>query len=305
MLMPTLAELQEKFTINNNDQCNVYIVGGNGGLPLLKVRNKFATAELYLHGAQLTHFQPHGEKPVLWLSEQSQFKESVAIRGGVPVCWPWFGAHPENASLPAHGFARISQWTLDQIDAGEDGSTQIQLSLADNEATRSMWPFEFKLILTVIVKETLEIRLTSRNCGSVPFSYTEALHSYFAVDDIHHCNIEGMQNAIYADKIDDMKRQIDIASINFSEETDRVYVNTTASCLVCDDRSQRQIKIEKFGSLATVVWNPWKTKSAAMKNFGDDEWRNMVCVETANVLEHAVTLEADTSHTLMTRISIV
>ena len=303
--MPMLPELQEKFALNNNNQCHIDIVEGSGGLPLLKVNNKFATAEIYLQGAQLTHFQPHGEKPVLWLSDDSRFEPGAAIRGGVPICWPWFSAHPYEASLPSHGFARISNWTLDKVDATEDGSTRIQLSLTDNESTRSIWSFKFDLVLSIIINETLEMRLTTSNRGAVPFTYTEALHSYFAVDDIHHTRIEGLQNTIYADKMDDMNRHGDSASITFAEETDRVYVNTTTSCSVCDDRTQRQIQIEKTGSLATVVWNPWISKSAAMKDFRDDEWQHMVCVETANFLEHAMTLEPTTSHTMMARIGIV
>jgi len=280
------------------------IVAGNGDLPYVHITNAHASARVYLHGAHLTHFQPHGADPVLWMSASSRFASNTPIRGGVPICWPWFGPNAQDAKLPPHGFARTNSWTLSGLRAETNGDTTVMLNLHDNEATRSSWPHRFNLTFTLRIGNKLDLQLTSKNTDNTPFTYAEALHTYFAVNDVRTISIAGLQGAAYLDKVSGLSKQVASVPITISGETDRVYQATTSLCTVHDGDKQRDIIIAKHGSQSTVVWNPWIAKAAAIADFGNDEWPSMVCVETANALEHAITLAPGTSHTLQATIGV-
>lgn len=280
------------------------IVAGNGDLPCVHITNAHASARVYLHGAHLTDFQPRGADPVLWMSASSRFANNAPIRGGVPICWPWFGPNAQDAKLPAHGFARTNPWTLSALRAEANGDTTVVLNLHDSEATRSLWPHPFKLTLTLRIGAKLDMQLTSKNTGNTPFTYAEALHTYFTVKDVRTISIAGLQGVSYLDKVSGLANQVASAPITISGETDRVYQATTSLCTVHDENKKRNIEIAKQGSQSTVVWNPWIAKAAAMADFGNDEWPSMVCVETANALEHAITLAPGNSHTLQATIGV-
>ncbi len=274
---------------------------GPGGLDVLVVTGAVADARIFLHGAQLSHWQPRGAEPVIFMSGKSVFEVGKAIRGGVPVCFPWFGPRE---GLPAHGFVRNVVWELEGVEQGSDGSVRVALATQSSGKTREKWPHDFvaRLIYTVGAKLVMEFEV--ENTTGAAFTFSEALHTYFAVGDARRATVEGLDAAEYRDFPDRTKLLRQQGPVVFTEETDCVYVNTRAACVLTDPVMRRRIVVEKEGSDTTIVWNPWIAKSAAMADFGDDEWPAMVCIETGNAFENSVTLAAGARHKMIARISI-
>ncbi|MEN3339063.1 MAG: glucose-6-phosphate 1-epimerase, partial [Acidobacteriota bacterium] len=262
-----------------------------GPLPRLTVDSPQGTAEVYFHGAHVTAWRPAlATEPVLWMSRFAIFEPGKPIRGGVPICFPWFGPHPAAASAPAHGFARISEWRL--VEAAEDASGVVTLAmeLAGGDVS-PLWPHRFRLTYRITIGAVLRLALEVENAGAGAFTFEEALHSYFAVQDIRGTAIGGLEDTEYIDKVGGLRRaRQGPDAIRFAGETDRVYLNTHATCVIDDPGGRRRISIAKTASDSTVVWNPWIDKARAMPDFGEDEWPGMVCVETCNVSPSAVTL---------------
>jgi D-hexose-6-phosphate mutarotase len=272
---------------------------GRNGLPRLSIRSPRATAEIYLHGAHVTAWQPAGAAPVIWVSRESQFREGAPIRGGVPICFPWFAAHASDTGAPMHGFARIRSWTL--VSAGDhDGEVQVVLRLADAQPWRaSAWPHRFAAEFRVTIGARLAMALDVTNTGDTPLTYEAALHTYFAVRDVRGVTVTGLNGTEYLDKVDAFARKTQgEAPIRFAGETDRVYLDTEAACTIHDPGLARRIEIAKTGSRSTVVWNPWIDRARAIPDFGDDEWPSMLCIETANVRDAAVRLEPGSHHVM-------
>jgi glucose-6-phosphate 1-epimerase len=279
---------------------------GRGGLSRLTVATDLCTAELYLHGAHLCRWQPRGQaQPVLWMSEASRFETGAPIRGGVPICFPWFGPKAGDPSAPAHGVARIRAWSLDRADVGPDGAAVIGLSLASNASARAPDAPAFALAFEVRLGDALSMALTVMNTAQAPLPFEEALHSYFAVGDVRRVGVSGLAGATFIDKTDAMTRKTqDSAAITIGAETDRLYLDTLATVTLTDPGFGRRITVAKTGSLASVVWNPWIAKSRAMPDFGDDEWPGMICIETANAADHAITLPPGATHTMTAAIAV-
>lgn len=227
--------------------------------------------------AHLLSWKPPGHEEVFWLSDKAILDGSAPIRGGVPICWPWFGSR---MNAPSHGFARIAKWEV----TGEeitDEYTKIEFQLIRDEASYKFWPFEADLFYDVMaVENTLEMNLTTVNLRKIPLTITEALHTYFKISDIEQIKITNHENEQYIDQLTGNKN-IQQGPIIFSEETDRVY-NTTLASVIHDPGLKRKITVQKTGSRRTVIWNPWINKSAGMKDMSPDGYRSMVCVESAN-----------------------
>jgi glucose-6-phosphate 1-epimerase len=279
-----LSYLNQRFGIR--DQLS--FAEGQGGLPVMKIDNPYATADIYLHGGHVTHFQPHGTEPILWLSKQAQFAPAGAIRGGIPLIWPWFGAHPTDDDKPAHGFARRQAWQVRHTIFADSGATQVELVLHDNEETKALWPHPFRLSLTITVGPALRLDLSLRHMGTELAVISNALHSYFFVSDITQVDITGLEDTRFVDKLDKDQLKLQQGSVVIEEEVDRVYLNTTADCVLHDPGFQRRIRIAKAGSHSTVVWNPWAAKAKRMADFPDEGYRHMVCIETANALHNTL-----------------
>lgn len=282
---------------------------GENGLPSVQITNELATAEVYLQGGHITAFQPRGSEPVLWMSPLAQFQRGKAIRGGVPVIWPWFGPHAIDRHKPQHGFARTTEWRVSATKALPDGSTQLQLQINDTLATHMLWPHAFELSLTITVGTALNIELTSRNTDEKTFTAGGALHSYFAVGDIRKIHIDGLLGRHYIDQLDGnrIKQQNDAVCIR--EEVDRIYFDTEDTCTegICaifDAQLLRQIYIKRSGSHSTVVWNPWQNKAKAMADFPDEGYQQMVCIETANAVDDVRQLAPGETHTLSQTIGL-
>lgn len=279
---------------------------GSGGLPRLSIRGRTAEAELYLHGAQLTRWQPHGHRPVLWLSDRAVFKSDAAIRGGIPVCWPWFGPKPDDAKAKAHGFARTAEWTVRDIELLPDSSINVALTLTERHVASvgAIWRNAFNLALDITVGESLTLALTTQNTGRVSFDITEALHTYLDVGDIRQASITGLDGVTYVDQLANGARVAQTESnFRFTAETDRIYL-TEASCQLRDPVLNRRIHVSKAGSGSTVVWNPWIEKTARLADMCADCWQSMVCIEAANSNDARVRLAPGQSHTLMTRLDV-
>lgn len=273
-------------------------VEGQGGLTVARIQNAHASAEIALQGAHLLTYQPANEAPVVWLSPQAKYALGKSVRGGIPVCWPWFGAHATEASFPAHGFARTQAWQVVASEALPDGATRIVFELQANDATRSQWPHPCKLRNTITVGKTLTLELQTENTGNQPFVIGEALHTYFVVGDINAVQVIGLENCDYLDKVQDFDRFTQAGAVTVAAEVDRVYLNTAADCVIHDAKLNRRIRIAKTGSHTTVVWNPWAEKSAQMGDMGDHGYVGMICVESANSAENVVTVGAGEVHGL-------
>jgi glucose-6-phosphate 1-epimerase len=277
---------------------SVVVETGAGGLPRARLTAARAEAEVYLHGAHVTHWQPQGAAPVLFLSARSAYAPGKAIRGGVPIIFPWFGPRAGHPQAPQHGFARSRAWRLLSSGAGPAGTAALELGLEDDEASRAAWPSAFRARYRVSVGETLELALEVVNTSPAPFTFEAALHTYLAVGDVRAVGVTGLEQTAYIDKVDGMTRKRHGAEpLRLTGETDRVFLGTTARCVVDDRALNRRLVVDKTGSASTVVWNPW-TKAAGMADLEPEDWRRMLCVETANAADDAVTLPAGGRHVM-------
>ncbi|MGY4858201.1 gluconokinase, GntK/IdnK-type [Cryobacterium sp. AP23] len=271
---------------------------GRGGLPVVRVDGAAGAAEVYLQGAHVTSFTPAGQPPVLWMSALSEFAAGRPLRGGVPVCFPWFGPLAADPTAPAHGFARIADWQLTEArEAGDD--VVLVFRLTDSAQTRSSaWPHRFEVHYTVTVGARLGLSLQVRNLDAETVTFQEAFHTYLSVSDIQAVQVSGFEGLPFIDRLAGPDQQVaETRPVTVSGETDRIYLGTSADARVSDG-SGRTVTISTEGSASRVLWNPWIAKAAAMPDFGDAEWTGMLCVETANVLSDAIVLAPGESHTM-------
>jgi D-hexose-6-phosphate mutarotase len=269
------------------------------GLVLAEIDNPLATARICLQGAQLLTWRPrNAAMPVVWLSDAVKLVPGKSGHSGVPVCWPWFGNHDSETGFPAHGFARTAAWQVVASGLEPDGATRITLRLAESDQSRAQWPHSAVLELTMIVGDSLKLALTTTNTGQTEILIGEAFHTYFQVGDIAQARVTGLENVTYADKVKDFARSVQHNAITFVGETDRVYLDTEAECVIEDPSLGRRIRIAKSGSRSTVVWTPGETKGDQMGDLGLNGWQHMLCVESANAMENRVRVPAGASHTL-------
>lgn len=278
----------------------VIFLDGRGELPMLEVRTRWSTAEIYLHGAHVTSFQKNNEPPLLFLSQCSRFDEGHPIRGGIPIVFPWFGARE---GMQAHGFARVKQWEMREFTAAPDGSVSLRFSLPDCPEAALHPAFSLEYIVTVGEALALELAVTNKSTAD-PFDFEDCLHTYFNVDDINAVTITGLKGAAYVDKVADGARAVEKAeAIRISSEVDRVFPDAMGTVEIRDARFGRVIRVEKENSASTVVWNPWIAKSQALADFGNEEYLNMVCVESGNVGSNKINLAPGATSRLKVRLS--
>jgi D-hexose-6-phosphate mutarotase len=263
---------------------------GSEGLIAIRIENAAATARITPHGGHVLDFRPRSQAAsVLWLSDCSWYESGKPIRGGIPICWPWFGMHPDDPSKPAHGFARLMEWTLKSIERPNDTETRVVMELFDSPFSLSLWPEPFLLRLTVEISETLRCRLDMENRGENPVNITTALHTYFDIGNIRETRVLGLDGLKYLDSLT-KNWHVQDGAVAFASETDRIYVDAPASCQILDPSRSRILHVRSEGSRANVVWNPWIDKSKRMPDFGDEEYNGMVCVETAATRQNPVTI---------------
>lgn len=298
--MQTVSQLNEKFSIPGH----LNFTEGPGGLTTVKIANSLATAEITLQGAHLYHWQPHGAAPVIWLSQAATFAEGKALRGGIPVCWPWFGFHEEDLKKPAHGFVRAAMWSVISTEALDDGRTSIRFAISSNEQTLALWPHHFRLNYTLTVGKKLDLLLVTENTSEASFTISEALHTYFAIGDIDRMEIHGLAGYTYADKADDMTLKMEAGPVLVRNEVDHIYLDTEGLCRIDDKKMQRSILLGTQGCHTTVVWNPWIEKSARMGDMGENGYRTMVCVENGNALKNKISVPPGGQHAMVVHYSL-
>jgi glucose-6-phosphate 1-epimerase len=273
---------------------------GNGELPRLVINTPWSTAEIYLHGAHVTHFQSKDQPPVLFMSQLSRFSLATAIRGGIPVIFPWFGSREGES---AHGFARTQTWELREVCPASTGEVVLRLTLPDSPSAALFPKFTADYRVTVGKTLTLELIIANVSPGQ-DFTFEDCLHTYFHIGDIAATSITGLKGVDYLDKTENFTRKTERAEhIKISQETDRVYLDTSGPVEIHDSKLGRRIRVEKSGSLSTVLWNPWVEKAEQMPDFGGEEFHQMVCVESGNVADNRLTLPAGKSNTLKVEIS--
>ena len=292
-------ELRRRFSVTG-----VTIDPGAKGLPCVNVRSDLAEARIYLNGAHITTYKPRGGTDLLFLSGKSHFQPGKPIRGGVPVIFPWFGPKADDPSAPQHGFARTTQWDLEEVSAAPAGAIRVTLAMRSSDATRKLWPQDFELRFSVNIGSTLEMSLQVTNTSTAAFSFEEALHTYLAVSDVRQVAVEGLAGRDFLDKTEGYKRKTQPpGALRIEGETDRVYLQTSDTVTVKDPAFKAPLVVAKENSNNTVVWNPWIDKAKAMADFGDDEWPRMLCVETANVGESRIQLAPGQSHVMTCTVS--
>ncbi len=271
------------------------------GLTIAEVENGEGSATISIQGAQVLAWARRGVEPVLWLPREARPTPGKAIRGGIPVCWPWFGPHSARADFPSHGFARTANWQVLKAEIRTDRETRLLLRLESGNESRDLWPHPFALECQISVGQTLELTLTTFNRANDPITVTEALHAYFSVGDVRQIAIQGLDGCAYVDKVNGGVLRHQSGAVTIDSEIDRIYVDTVAECVIEDPALNRSIGVLKEGSKATVVWNPWADKAARLGDFGDDGYLDMVCMETANAAHNAVTVLPGQTHRMTAR----
>ena len=276
-------------------------------------RLRFGQAQLDIcqQGAQiLSYFPDIAAPPIIWLSERAEFIKGQAIRGGVPICWPWFGERERNPAavqamttegVPFHGWARTLDWQLLHSQATPQG---VELSM-QLDASQGLvgWSHQSMLELHITLAERLTIRLDNHNLGTEPLAISQALHSYFAVSDIHQVTVQGFDACPYYDCLEQWQPQTQNGDLTFNGETDRVYVQVPEWLEIVDGGWQRRIHIRTQGSHSAIVWNPWTVKAQTLSGFAADAWPQMLCIENANVLDDHLLLEPGARHQLQLELS--
>ena len=278
----------------------VTFMDGHGELTMLEVNTARSAAEIYLHGAHVTHFKTKGGSPLLFLSQCSRFSDNEPIRGGIPVILPWFGPRE---GYGQHGFGRSKRWEVKEFVPEPDGSISVRLRLPDYPEASGFPPFTAEFIVKVDEALTLELHVTN-NSTDQEFPFENCLHTYFEVGDIGEISITGLKGATYLDKVANFAQKTETNdAITINSEVDRIYLNSVEPVEILDPKLNRRIRIEKQGSLSTVVWNPWITKAQQMPDFGNEEYKRMVCVESGNVASNQIKLPPGETSKLTVKLS--
>src|SRR5271170_595458 len=273
------------------------------GLIHADITTPHASATVYLQGAHLTAWQPTGHPPVIFTSRKTELSPGKAIRGGVPIAFPWFATRHDGQPGPSHGFARIQDWTLAFAAlAGDD--LHLTFTLGPTEISHGLGYDNFRLAYQLTIGRTLTMQLTVANDGATPLVFEEALHTYYAVSDIHEVNATGLDGVTYLDKNDNLKSKQQQGAIIITELTDRVYLNTSSTCVLHDAGNKRRVTVAKTGSNTTVIWNPWESGAAKLPDLDPTEWHEFLAIETVNAAANAITLAPGGSHVMQAHVSV-
>ncbi len=267
---------------------SVELTTGKGGLKLVKVSTPWSAAEIYLHGAHVTHFQKNGAPPLLFMSAKSHFTSGQPIRGGVPICFPWFG---NRDGEPSHGFARITEWQLVKNSTAPDGAVTLQFALPQISGRNTWNNLRTKFVVTASDKLTMELTVVNDSCDRT-LEIENCMHTYFHVGDINHVSISGLENSPFDDfasGANGARRPAENSLLQITKEINRVYFDTSQAVEIRDESLKRVIRVEKFNSKSTVVWNPWTTQKLP-DDFDLVEHKQMVCVESGNVKQNKISL---------------
>ena len=266
----------------------VEFIAGNGGLTMIRVDAPKAKALISTHAGQVLSYQPAGEEDVLFLSSKAYYQDGKAIKGGVPICWPWFGPDPEDKGRPGHGFVRNRPWHVIGTGVMTNGAVKVTLGLTDTEETRAVWPHAFELIQEIVIGDSLNITLITRNTGEETFGITQGLHTYFKVGDITQTSVLGLQDTRFIDKVDNSAEKQQTGEVTIAAEVDRIYQDVSNTLIIDDKALDRCIQILSQGNKTVVVWNPWKKIAKDMADLEDTDYQRFICVETTNAASDVI-----------------
>ncbi|NJO97704.1 MAG: D-hexose-6-phosphate mutarotase [Pleurocapsa sp. CRU_1_2] len=296
----------EQLNANYGIADKVKFVEGQGNFPLIKINNEHAEATISVYAGQVLSFKPVGQvEDLMFLSSQAYYQTGKAIKGGTPICWPWFGPDPEGKGRASHGFVRDRLWQVRDVVSTQDGATQVTMGLVDTSETRAIWNYSFDFSVMITVGKVLKITLVTRNTGSESFAITQALHTYFKIGDINQVTVLGLENKAYIDKVDRGQQKNQSGAITFSGECDRIYLDVPAQLAINDRALNRQITVTATNSKTAIVWNPGADISAKMADLGDRDYENFVCVETANAADEVITVPAGEQYQIAAQYAVV
>lgn len=264
-------------------------------VPILRVTHPACSATISLFGGHLITFAPAGEKSLTWMSDNAIYDANTPLRGGVPICWPWFG----HTGQPSHGFARRQMWQLANIEETAKGVT-IQLQLSDSDASRALWPHCFQATVTFTLTHHADIALTVTNTDQHPWTMGGALHSYLAVEDSEQANVEGL-GCQYLDNFAAGNAVPATGKVTFEEPVDRIYTGANNTLTLTDPVGNRRLKVNNQGATSAVVWNPGQAASIQMADMDDNGYLKFVCVEAA-IEQPTQVVHPGQSYTLATRL---
>ncbi|MDQ6998667.1 MAG: D-hexose-6-phosphate mutarotase [Mariprofundus sp.] len=293
--MGNLEQMNNDFGIDGQ----VTFLAGKGGMPMVEIGNALGDASVALQGAHVLNFQAKGQQPLIWMSDEATHAPGKSLRGGVPICWPWFGPHATDASLPGHGPARTVDWKPVESVALSDGRNKVSFEMIENDKTRAACAHPLRVRLHITVGSSLLLEMETTNLGDSTFTLGEALHTYFLVGDVREAQIKGLDGSIYIDKMDGSVRKEQNGAVAISGEVDRIYLDTGVKSEIIDPVMARKIIIKCSGSASTVVWNPWVATANKMGDLGPDGYLNMLCVETVNAADDVVALAAGATHRMI------
>jgi len=296
---PTVAELDRRFAIAGA----AHVQADPAGHPVVRIATEKCLGAIHLHGAQVTSWKPAGTPEVIFLSSKASFVEGKAIRGGIPICFPWFRAKADNANAPSHGFVRNKLWTLDSVAQRSEGVV-VTMSTASDASTKEWWPHEFRASLSATFGPKLTLEFAVTNTGDSPFRYEEALHTYHQVGDIRSGRVRGLDGAAYRDNTDANREKKQEGEIAIAKATDIAFLGSQHSIALLDPALHRKVHITKQNSASTVIWNPWEDAANKMSDMGAGEWQNFLCAEAANIVADAVELAPGKSHTMTVTIAV-
>jgi len=282
-----VSELNKEYSLDGI----LEITEAHSGFPFIKIKNQHASAVISLYGGQVLSYEKDDAEELLFLSDKAFYQTGKAIKGGVPICWPWFGADPEGKGRPAHGFARNSLWQLDSTEQMVDGSTKVVVSLLPVEDSKKLFPYEFKLSLTVVVGKNLELELTTENADEKSFDITQALHTYFLVKSINEVSVSGLDGCAYLDKAKSNigeENKTQNGDVSFSGEVDRIYLDVPNDLQIRQKDSVKLTAIQSENNKTAVIWNPWKELCEQSADLNLDDYTRFVCVETANAADNVI-----------------
>jgi glucose-6-phosphate 1-epimerase len=288
-----LTELDRRFGIPGIAR----VCEGHGGLARVEINTPLAYGEIYLHGAHVTSWRPAGNEETLFLSSKSRWEDGQAIRGGIPICFPWFRGKANDTHAPAHGFVRTRSWQLDSIVENIAGVT-VTMFIESDAQTRRWWAGECRLVHRVTFGSELKLELICINTGKTQFHFEEALHTYNRVADVEQVCLQGLAGIRFLDNFDSNKERMQLGDLTLASQTDDAFVDTQNAVNLLDPKSGRRIRLQKSNSTTTVVWNPWQDRARGLQDLGDGEWKQFLCVEASNIMSAAVTLAPGQEHTM-------
>ncbi len=294
-----VTELDRRFGIPHIAR----VCEGDGRLTRIDIASPLAHGQVYLHGAHVTSWRPVGSEEVLFLSTKSRWEEGQAIRGGIPICFPWFRGKADDPHAPAHGFVRTRSWQLGSIAETTAGVT-VSMFIESDEQTRQWWPAEFRLEHRATFGSGLKLELVCINTGKTPLHFEEALHTYNRVADVEAVRLQGLDETRFLDNTDSNKEKMQLEDVTIASQTDNAFINTQNAVDLLDPKMRRRVRLQKENSCTTVVWNPWQEGASRLRDLGEGEWKQFLCVEASNIIGGTVTLGPGQEHTMSAVLSV-